>query len=63
MPATPEDKVVEFILNELNDITKEGALDVTPKKKGEITRGAALALKVRLCLFRQKEYSTRNMMR
>lgn len=54
VPATPEDKVVEFILNELNDITKEGALDVTPKKKGEITRGAALALKVRLCLFYKK---------
>lgn len=51
LPATPETDVVEFILDELNDITKDGALDVSPKQKGRITRGAALALKVRLCLF------------
>ena len=54
LPATPETDVVEFILDELNDITKDGALDVSPKQKGRITRGAALALKVRLCLFYKK---------
>ena len=54
LPATPEADVVKFILDELNDITKDGALDVNPKQKGRITRGAALALKVRLCLFYKK---------
>ena len=54
LPATPEADVVKFILDELNDITKDGALDVSPKQKGRITRGAALALKVRLCLFYKK---------
>lgn len=58
IPASPEEKVVEFILNELNDISAEGALDVTPKETGRITRGAALALKARICLYYKKYEET-----
>lgn len=54
IPASPEEKVVEFILDELNEISAEGALDVVPKEAGRITRGAALALKVRICLYYKK---------
>ena len=55
VPATPEADVVKFIQNELKDLTTPGALDVTPKQKGRISLGAALALKVRLSLF-YKQY-------
>lgn len=55
VPATPEADVVKFIQDELKDLTTPGALDVTPKQKGRITLGAALALKVRLNLF-YKQY-------
>lgn len=55
VPASPEATVVRFILDELNEISAEGGLDVTPKEPGRITRGAALALKMRICLY-YKQY-------
>lgn len=58
IPASPEEKVVEFILSELNDISTPGALDVTPKDAGRITRGATLALKARICLYYKKYEET-----
>ena len=54
LPATPETDVVEFILDELNDITKDGALDVSPKQKGRITRGAAFGLEGKIVSVLQK---------
>ena len=54
IPATSENEVVSFILKELNDITKDGELDVKAEQNGRITRGAALALKMRLCLYYKK---------
>ncbi|WP_317468973.1 RagB/SusD family nutrient uptake outer membrane protein [Bacteroides hominis] len=54
VPATAEADVIKFVLDELDDISAEGALDVTPKESGRITRGAALALKMRVCLYYKK---------
>ena len=51
IPASPETDIVKFILDELNELSAEGNLDVTPKESGRITRGAALALKMRMCLY------------
>lgn len=50
-----EADIVKFILDELNELSAEGNLDVTPKESGRITRGAALALKMRMCLY-YKQY-------
>lgn len=58
LPATPEQEVVDFILNELDNISKEGELDILPKESGRITRGAALALKMRTCLYYKKYEET-----
>lgn len=54
IPASPEAEVISFVLDELNEISAEGALDVLPAQTGRITRGAALALKVRACLYYKK---------
>ena len=51
IPASPETEVVKFIQDELNELSAEGGLDVTPKESGRVTRGAALALKMRICLY------------
>lgn len=55
VPASPEAEVIKFILDELDEISAEGELNVTPEQNGRITRGAALALKVRICLY-YKQY-------
>ena len=55
IPASPETDIVKFILDELNELSADGNLDVTPKESGRITRGAALALKMRMCLY-YKQY-------
>lgn len=55
IPASPETEVVKFIQDELNELSAEGGLDVTPKESGRVTRGAALALKMRICLY-YKQY-------
>lgn len=58
VPASPEADVVKFILDELDDISADGALAVNAKETGRITRGAALALKMRICLFYKKYEET-----
>ena len=58
LSTTPEKEVVDFILNELDDISKERELDILPKESGRITRGAALALKMRTCLYYKKYEET-----
>lgn len=55
VPASPEAEVIKFIMDELDEISAEGELNVTPEQNGRITRGAALALKVRICLY-YKQY-------
>lgn len=54
VPASPEADVIKFVLEELNDISTDGALDVRAKETGRITQGAALALKMRICLYYKK---------
>lgn len=55
LPTTPEKDVVKFIMDELDDLTIDGALDVKAKEGGRITTGAALALQMRIALY-YKDY-------
>ena len=50
VPATPEKDIAEFILKELEEISRPGELSEEPYQDGRVTRGAALALKMRTCL-------------
>lgn len=54
VPTSPEADVIKFVLEELNDISTDGALDVKARETGRITQGAALALKMRICLYYKK---------
>ena len=58
LPATPELEIAEFIIKEMDEISQEGQLDVVPQESGRITRGAALALKMRTCLYYKKYEET-----
>ena len=58
LPATPESEIAEFIIKETDEISQEGQLDVVPQESGRITRGAALALKMRTCLYYKKYEET-----
>lgn len=50
VPVTSEEDIVEFILQELRDITEKGQLAERAAEDGRVTRGAALALMMRTCL-------------
>ncbi|MBQ3245545.1 MAG: RagB/SusD family nutrient uptake outer membrane protein [Bacteroidales bacterium] len=50
VPVTSEEDIVEFILQELSDITEKGQLAERAAEDGRVTRGAALALMMRTCL-------------
>lgn len=50
VPVTSEEDIVEFILQELSDITEKWQLAERAAEDGRVTRGAALALMMRTCL-------------
>lgn len=52
--VTPEADIADFIIQEMNEITKEGELAEIAAEDGRVTRGAALALKMRTCLHYKK---------
>src|SRR5699024_10801190 len=49
---TPKDSVMNFVVNELGEIAPDLPLSYSGDNKGRITKGAALALKARVELFR-----------
>ena len=48
--ATPEREIAQFIIDEMDDITRPGELAEKPAQDGRVSRSAALALKMRTCL-------------
>ena len=54
IPRTPKNEVVEFILNELGEISETLPVENNLQSKGRVTAGAALGLKARLELYEGK---------